>query len=251
VNPGGEPGRDDGGLPPAGIEIPDDARELERDVLAYRRELRARRRRARWDRLLRPLRGHGALVPLVASCVALSMLAGTLLSVFSISPASAPVLSHSAAPTPPPSSSLPTGTVLINDRATSVRSLVPAVLVLVSPGCDCAQAVREVTAQARHAGVKKVYLVGTTGKMADVTRLARSAGPAAVAVEDAANLLVAAYHPAGLTIVLAKADATTSVRRNLEPGRFQLEDQLRQLGATAQGASPTPGSAVSVLPTPT
>jgi hypothetical protein len=253
VNPGGEPGRDDGGLPPADIEIPDDARELERDVLAYRRELRARRRRARWDRLLGPLRGHGALLPLVASCVALSMLAGTLLSVFSISPASAPVLSNSAAPSPrtSSSSSLPAGTVLINHRATSVRSLLPALLVLVSPGCNCAQAVKQVTAQARQAGVKKVYLVGTTGKMADVNQLVRAAGPAAVAVEDAGNVLVSAYRPAGLTIVLAKADATTSVRRNLQPGRFQLEDQLRQLGATAQGASPTPGSAVSVLPTPT
>jgi hypothetical protein len=99
--------------------------------------------------------------------------------------------------------------------------------------------------------VKKVYLVGTTGKMDAVTKLAQNAGPAVVAVEDAANMLVTAYHPAGLTIVLAKADTTTSVRRNLEPGRFQLEDQLRQLGGTAQGASPTPGSAVSVLPTPT
>jgi hypothetical protein len=251
VNPGGEPGRDDGGLPPADIEIPDDARELERDVLAYRRELRARRRRARWDRLFGPLRGHGALLPLVASCVALSMLAGTLLSVFSISPASAPVLSHSAAPSPRTSSSLPAGTVLINHRATSVRSLLPALLVLVSPGCNCAQAVRQVTDQARHAGVKKVYLVGTTGKMADINQLARAAGPAAVAVEDAGNVLVSAYRPAGLTIVLAKADASTSVQRNLEPGRFQLEDQLRQLGAAAQGASPTPGSAVSVMATPT
>jgi hypothetical protein len=250
VNPGGA-GQDDGGLPPVDIEIPDDARDLDRDVLAYRRELRARRRRARWDRVGGPLRGHGALLPLVASCVALSMLAGTLLSVFSISPASAPVLSHSAAPSPRDTPSLPRGTVLINERATSVRSLVPALLVLVSPSCDCAQAVQQVTAQARQAGVKKVYLVGTTGKMADVTRLARTSGPAVVAVEDATNVLTAAYRPAGLTIVLAKADATTSVRRNLEPGKFQLKDELRQLGTTAEGASPTPGSAVSVLPTPT
>ena len=251
MNPGGEPGRDDGGLPPADIEIPDDARELDRDVLAYRRELRARRRRARWDRLFGPLRGHGALLPLVASCVALSMLAGTLLSVFSISPASAPVLSHSSAPAPVASSSLPAGTVIINHRATSVRSLLPALLVLVSPGCNCAQAVREVADQARQAGVKKVYLVGTTGKMAAVSQLARTAGPAAVAVEDAERVLATAYRPDGLTIVLAKADATTSVHRNLQPGRFQLEDQLRQLGGAAEGASPTPGSAVSVLPTPT
>ena len=36
-----EPGRDDNGLPPVNIEIPDDARELARDVLAYHREQRA------------------------------------------------------------------------------------------------------------------------------------------------------------------------------------------------------------------
>ncbi len=125
VNPGGEPGRDDGGLPPVDIEIPDDARELDREVLAYRREQRARRRRARWDRILGPLRGHGALLPLVAGCVALSMLAGTLLSVFSISPASAPVLSRSAPPasgsasvpasqpTSDAASRLPAGTVVV------------------------------------------------------------------------------------------------------------------------------------------
>ena len=236
MNPGGEPGRDDGGLPPVDIEIPDDARELDRDVLAYRRELARPPPPGPLGPPARPAApGTGHCCPCVASCVALSMLAGTLLSVFSISPASAPVLSHSAAPAPRASSSLPAGTVLINHRATSVRSLLPALLVLVSPGCNCAQAVREVTAQARHAGVKKVYLVGTTGKMADVNQLARTAGPAAVAVEDAENVLVTAYRPAGLTIVLAKADATTSVQRNLRPGRFQLEDQLRQLGTHGSG----------------
>ena len=49
-----EPGRDDSGLPPVNIVIPDDARELDRDVLAYRRELRAQRRRRQLMRLARP-----------------------------------------------------------------------------------------------------------------------------------------------------------------------------------------------------
>jgi hypothetical protein len=252
VNPGGEPGRDEGGLPPAGIEIPDDARELDREVLAYRREQRARRRRARWDRLLGPLRGHGALLPLVASCVALSMLAGTLLSVFSISPASAPVLSNSASPPPPTDSSLPKGTVFVGGKATPVRSLVRSVLVLVSDDCGCIQALQQVTSQAARAGVRRVYFVGTANKMADVTQLTRIAGQGtAVAVKDAANVLGNAYHPAGLTIVLVRSDATTTVQRNLVAGRIQLEGQLRTLGTTAKGASPTPGSAVSAAPAPT
>jgi hypothetical protein len=257
VNPGGEPGRDEGGLPPVDVEIPDDARELDREALAYQREQRALRRRARWNRLLGPLRKHGAILPLVASCVALSMLAGTLLSVFSISPASAPVLSHSASPGPRSApatdrASLPKGTVFVGGRATSVRGLIRAVLVLVPPGCGCGQALRQVTAQAAHAGVRRVYFVGTTNVMADVTQLTRTAGRgAAVAVKDATNVLGSAYHPAGLTIVLVRADATTIVQRNLVAGQFQLEDQLRQLGTGDSSASPVPGSAASVVPTPT
>ncbi len=269
MNPGGEPGRDEDGLPPVDVDIPDDARELDREVLAYQRERRARRRRARWDRLLGPLRQHGAILPLIASCVALSMLAGTLLSVFSISPAAAPVLSHSASPGasagarsgsssasgPTPAtdaSSLPAGTVYVDGRATPVRGLVRAVLVLVPPGCSCRQAVQQVLAQAAHAGVRRVYLVGTADGMTDVTQLTRTAGlGTAVAVNDATNVLGAAYHPAGLTIVLVQADATTTVQRNLVAGQFQLEDQLRQLGTTGRSASPAPGSAASVVPTPT
>ena len=46
MNPGSDPDRDDFGLPPVDIVIPDDARELDRDVQAYQRELRALRRRA-------------------------------------------------------------------------------------------------------------------------------------------------------------------------------------------------------------
>jgi hypothetical protein len=278
VNPGGEPGRDEDGLPPVDVDIPDDARELDREVLAYQRERRALRRRARWARLLGPLHQHGAILPLIASCVALSMLAGTLLSVFSISPAAAPVLSHSASPgagsganpgaslgatsgtssqaspsgPAPEASRLPLGTVYVDGKATAVRGLVRAVLVLVPRSCRCQQAVQQVTTQAARAGVRRVYFVGTADRMTDVTQLTRTAGlGTAVAVKDATNVLGAAYHPAGLTIVLVQADATTSVRRHLVAGQFQLEDQLRQLGTTGQGASPQPGSAASVVPTPT
>ena len=153
MNPGGEPGRDDGGLPPVDIEIPDDARELEREVLAYHREQRARRRRARWNRVLGPMRGHGAILPLVATCVALSMLAGTLLSVFSISPASAPVIAHSPAPAPRSGLSsgadgrvpLPAGTVVVGGKATPVRGLVSAALALVPAHCNCGSELRQLT----------------------------------------------------------------------------------------------------------
>ena len=257
VNPGGEPGRDDGGLPPAGIEIPDDARELDREVLAYHREQRARRRRARWDRALGPLRGHGAILPLVAACVALSMVAGALLSVFSISPASAPVLSHSAAPAPrsaPATAAgsrlpLPAGTVVVSGKAVPVRGLAGAVLALVPAHCGCDASLGQLTEQATRAGVR-VYFVGSPEVMADVTRLARTAGQGtAVAVSDADNVLRAAYHPAGLTVVLVRADTSATVQRNLAAG-FQLGDQLRALNASRPGGA-QPGPAASAVPAAT
>ncbi len=257
MNPGGEPGRDEGGLPPVDIEIPDDARELDREVLAYHREQRARRRRARWDRVLGPLRGHGAILPLIVGCVALSVLAGTLLSVFSISPASAPVLSHSAGPVPksaaaPPAdgrSRLPGGTVVVSGKAKPVGGLVSAVLALVPARCHCDTALQQLTTQAARASVR-VYFVGTANAMTDVTQLARRDGQGrAVAVKDAQNVLGSAYHPAGLTIVLVRPDASTTVQRNLNPG-FHLEDQLRALHPRAGSAGPEPGRSASAIPAP-
>ncbi len=255
MNPGGEPERDEGGLPPVGIEVPDDARELDREVLAYHREQRALRRRARWDRVLGPLRGHGAILPLIAGCVALSMLAGTLLSVFSISPASAPVLSRSAGPAPKPASAspaagapLPAGTVAVSGKSVPVRELVSAVLALVPAQCRCDTALRQLATQAARARVQ-VYFVGSASAMADVTQLARTDGQGkAVAVKDTKNVLGSAYRAAGLTAVLVRADASTTVQRNLSPG-FQLEDQLRSLGSGAS-VSPQPGSATAATPSP-
>jgi hypothetical protein len=251
VNLGGEPGRDDSGLPPVDIEIPDDARELDRDVLAYRRELRAQRRRARLNRLLGPLRGHGTILPLIASCVALSMLAGALLSVFTISPASAPVLARSAAPMPSsvPSAGalLPQGTVLVSGKARPLRGLAGAVLALVPSRCDCDTALRQLTAQAARAGAK-VFFVGSSAVMMDVTRLVRTDGQRTpVAVNDTRDVLRTAYQPAGLTIVLVGADASTTVQRNLTPG-FQLEAELRALSGPGPGALQRPGPLTPAAP---
>jgi hypothetical protein len=241
VNPGAEPGRDDSGLPPVGIEIPDDARELDRDVIAYRRERRALRRRARMQRALRPFRGHGAILPLIASCVALSMLAGAMLSVFTISPASAPVKPSGSASTV----SLPSGTVLVNGRPTQLRGLTGAALALVPANCQCDTALKQLTAQASRARVN-VYFVGTTSAMTDVNRLARTDGPgAASAVEDQGNVLHTAYRPDGLTVILVRPDTTTIVHRRLGPS-VQLEAELSTLsgraGATPGAKSPAPST---------
>jgi cytoskeletal protein RodZ len=95
VNPGGGAGWDES---PLDIQIPDDARELDRDVLAYHRELRARRRRNRLRRLASPFARQGTIMPLLASILAVCLVAGAMLSVATFSPATEPA-THAHQPT--------------------------------------------------------------------------------------------------------------------------------------------------------
>lgn len=99
MNPGGGPGRDE---PPLDVQIPDDARELDRDVLAYHRELRAKRRRSRLRRLAGPFAGRGTIMPLLASILAVCLVAGAMLSVATFGPATAPAVKN-----PRPSATAP------------------------------------------------------------------------------------------------------------------------------------------------
>jgi hypothetical protein len=92
LDPGGGSGWDE---PPLDIQIPDDARELDRDVLAYHREVRARRRRRRLRKLTAPFAGQGAIMPLLASILAVCLVAGAMLSVATFSPATAPATRNS------------------------------------------------------------------------------------------------------------------------------------------------------------
>jgi hypothetical protein len=91
VNPGWDE-------PPLDVQVPDDARELDRDVLAYHRELRARRRRSRLRRLTSPFAGQGTILPLLASILAVCLVAGAMLSVATFSPG--PTTSHPTRPQP-------------------------------------------------------------------------------------------------------------------------------------------------------
>jgi len=228
------PGRDDGSLPPVNIVIPDDARELERDVLAYRRELRAQRRRQRIVRMFGPLRrrgigGQAAILPLIATCVALSMLAGAMLSVMTISPAKAPTVSNpqATASTATGLTELPAGNVKVDGEAVPVRNLVSSALALIPAGCDCGPALR-LADQATEAQVS-LYFVASGSAVPQLASLTAQYGEgAALAVYDADNLLGAEYHPVGLTVLLVYSDATALVRANL-PAGFELTSALREL----------------------
>jgi hypothetical protein len=255
VNQGGEPAHDDYGLPPVDIEIPDDARELDRDVQAYHRELRALRRRERSSRWRAPLRRSGMVVPLMAGCLILAMVAGMVLTMFSANPdftglgqqSQNPFPSRNTAPSAgrasnssPPSSAamntsgasgttqaaaLPAGYISVAGRPVALRALADRVLVIVPANCGCAAAIGRLVTLARRAKVK-VYLVEGRGVQLSKPVLAWAKGAAQVA-SDARNLLARYYKAAGLVVVLVDAHSQARVAA-LKPDR-RFERQLRAL----------------------
>jgi hypothetical protein len=246
-----EPGRDDGSLPPVNIVIPDDARELDRDVLAYRREMRAQRRRQRFMRLLRPfnrsgLGGPTAIVPLIALCLALALVGGALLSVVTMNPADAPTVTSTptSAQSDQPSglTTLPAGNVRIAGSTEPVRSLVSSVLALVPAGCDCGGQLERLAGQTVAAAVP-LYFVSTGATSQQLAAETTQDGDHhAVAADDADGVLANAYRPDGLTLLLVYSDAKAEVDRNLA-GTFQLAPLLSGLKSAAPVASAqaTPG----------
>jgi hypothetical protein len=257
VNLGSEPDRDDSGLPPVDIEIPDDARELDRDVQAYHRELRAHRRRMRIGRLHGPLTRDGLVLPLLAGFLAMVLISGVLLTVFTAGQSGTPrqlpsprVTNASIGPAPgtgggtaagqrtgKPASRLPDAAVVVNGGPLQLSSLASTVLALVPAGCQCSAALRQLRRQATAAGVN-LYMVGTGRDLAQVRRLAaRGGGPAAKVADDPHQVLAAAYHPHGLTAVLVRADGSVGpVARDLAHAS-RLAGQIRALAPATRNKS--------------
>jgi hypothetical protein len=243
-----EPGRDDGNLPPVNIVVPDDARELDRDVLAYHRELRARRRRQRALRLFRPFRvrdagGQAAIVPLIAACLAISLVGGALLSVVTMSPALAPTVSARQSATAPAAPSaalttLPAGDIQLDGRTAPVQSMASSVVALIPAGCRCDTKLSRLSRQAVAAHVR-LYFAGSGPVIPELTGYTKNDGDgAAVTAADNGNVLAGAYRPGRqLTVLLVYKDATARVFRGLS-GSFQLTTDMGEL--TRAGASPSP-----------
>lgn len=246
MNPGGEPDRDDFGLPPVDIEIPDDARELDRDVQAYRRELRVLRRQLRLRRLYRPVAGDGVVMPLLAGCLIFALIAAVVLTVFTASGNVIPrgsaggQVSPAGAPTSPPPSPapatvtltplkgrLPHKTISVGRRAVPLRGLATTALALVPASCHCARALQQLIAQASGAGIQ-VYIIGS---VATARQLRSVAGPAAKVAVDPTGVLARTYQPtkpAGLSLILVGSDRSLQLARML-PHDFQLQGELLAL----------------------
>jgi hypothetical protein len=234
VNAGGDPGRDDYGLPPVDIEIPDDARELARDMLAYHREQRSLRRRYLARRWYGPLTRDGMVLPLLAGCLALTLVAATLLTVFT---ARQPTVSlRPARPGTGASQARPSAAALLNATLFAAGQPTPlsslpgpvVVLALIPPRCQCLTDLRKLTVQASQAKTL-IYLVGVhnepiTGLTADLG-LGRTQ-----ALEDSADELPPPYRVTALTAVLVRPDGTADPVVLQDHGHgFQIQNDVRAL----------------------
>ena len=254
MDPSSDPGQDDYGLPPVDVQVPDDARDLDRDVQAYHRELRALRRRARIGRVAGPLGRRGMLIPLIAGCLALSLISGTLLTLIAghgVTPTpikTSAATSRSPSPTSLGNEPLPNARVLVDGKPTRLRTLVPAVLAWVPQYCGCLLALRQLTQRAAQAHVQ-VYLVGTNQALPELPVLARQVGqPITMVVNDTTDALALAYHPVGLTAILADSSGRVGeVVKDLQTGDRQLPTDLPAL---AGSAPPSPASTITASTRP-
>jgi hypothetical protein len=239
VNKGGEPERDDYGLPPVDIEVPDDARELDADVQAYHREIRALRRQARSRRWRLTgsdgvLRRTGLVMPLVAGCLVLAMLSGMVLTMFTANSHLNGASLGSARFGAPFPVRLPSKQIDVHGKPpVIVSSLRVAALAVIPRNCGCDLLVRTLLKQAGTAGVA-VYLVGPPGSQGYISRLAsgRQAGPVYPAT-DARDVLLSSY-PTVLTVLLVDWRGNATAVPGLQPG-FRLQHQLARLPSRRPG----------------
>lgn len=213
--------------------VPDDARELDRDVQAYYRELRQRRRQARWQAMVRSLRRHGLVTPLGIGALLLVAIAATMMTALAPGTTNrappAPLASHADVAPGQVGGLLPDTRVAVSDKPTPVRALRPAVIALVPSGCACEQAADELYRQARAYSLR-VYFVASRRSASELRPLIETGGHGlAVPVHDARGTLESAYRASGLTALLVRRDGVvTGVVRDLGPG-LHLEQELSPL----------------------
>lgn len=194
------------------LRVPEDARDLEHDVAALRRERAAARRRDRARRLLLTRRwdSHGVSGPLVALALVVVLLFGAALALLG------PRGTGSALPARPLASPtaavgavgglLPDVTVAgagVDPRLARVRALRPGAVILVPPGCPpvaCRRAVVAVVRTARENGLS-TWLVGRgpAGELVSLAQEPADGGGYAVPLLDPAARLLGAYITASVT----------------------------------------------------
>ncbi len=230
MNPGSEPERDDKGLPPVDIQIPDDARELDRDVQAYYREQRARRRNQRSRRVHGVLAKDSMVVPLLICCLVFALISGTLLTLFTATSIdqNLPARSHTSirpVPAVTHEPALANATVAVGGTRYVLGSLGPAVLLVIPAGCSCTAAAGLVASEATGIGAQAYVLYSGAGA-AQASRLAKNVGPRVLPAQDVTGTL--RKGSVGLTAFLVTSEGAVSYDQQLQHAHGL--DQLLRAG---------------------
>jgi hypothetical protein len=202
-----------GDLPEPFPQVPDDARALERDVEALRRERRAQARGARLRRMVAGRTGAGVGTPVVAAVLLVVGLFAALPVVLRPGLDEDPDPRPLAAPTvavgqvggllPGTVLRTPAGELRVRDVAR------PGVLVLVPTACGCDPAVLEALLQSREFthNVRVVTDGREPGAAAESVRLQHDVGRGLVAsAVDPRGTLATAYPARGVTVLPVAAD---------------------------------------------
>jgi hypothetical protein len=225
VSPGSDPERDDTGLPPVDVEIPDDARELDRDVQAYHREQRAQRRNQRSRRLHGVLSRDSMVVPLLVCCLVFALISGTLLTLFTATSIDQGMPGQGGAgalpaPVMTPAPRLASDTVIVSGSRKLVRQLGPAVLLMVPAKCSCTHQAWKIASFAQGAGVYG-YVLYTGHSLAQARQLAGQLGHNIVPAQDVTGALDHGYQ--GLTAFIVTAQGSVSYFQRLETNQHLSE----------------------------
>jgi hypothetical protein len=213
---GGSGSGDDkpGGIPAgAHVVVPDDARELARDIAAWRREERWKRRRRVFERMLggRASSSRALSAPIIITL----LIAATLLGATLIFPGRTP--DHPpTAPVPlvlaAPSAAAGTVGGLVPDDAligptgtTTARALRPALLAVTQPDCACAAALTHLAQEAADNGLT-IYLIGSRGRQSELNALAGDASVAVRVMVDQDSAIPSVFAKGTLTVVAVHAD---------------------------------------------
>lgn len=234
---------------PDDLVVPDDISLLGADVEALRRERAAERRHSLAQRMLLTRRRHtyGLSAPMVIAVLLLIGTCGSLLVLVgprnaSNGAPSALPLAHPAAAAGAPGGLLPDLVLRTpNGFQTPTRDLGrPAALVLIPPGCECADGVSHAVAAAATYSLHG-FVVGADDP--DTRRYAEPHQRLVTGLIDNAGALLAAYgsRPGGPTlVVLGRDGVVTAVMLSVGAGT----PLARQLGS-AVGPSLSPAAAPS------
>jgi hypothetical protein len=220
------------------VVIPDDLRELDAEVTAYRRELEAARRserRQRWRHRITPAWARGGLPsPIFTAVLLVIATTGLLLSVFApvtqershVSPISS--LAHPKQAPGTVGGLLPDVQLVTDANPVSTRAIRPAVFILVPAGCKCLAQIRDIVGQVNEVPPAPYMVIVSRGNDTTAMSLANAVEDGRgdpIGARDVNGVLASVYHASTTapTLLLVQGDGVLALG---SPHVFHTGDRL-------------------------